>query len=286
MMVIKQFLKEKWKDILVAVIAGLLVWFIPKVFEKFLGTSTDLLSIQIVAVFLIVISLIIFLVTTSNKKNIRANEELIEKYKEQIIKYEEQINQYNQLGIIKVLSSTIEGEGSTVSVLKEVDKSFFFMGIAGTKWIQKASNFNDTMRKLAAVHGSKICFILLNPMSVVARNISMASKKNDYYMKDLILENLRILKKCKEELGLNLEVKLFSHEPVFRIAIVDDEKIYFGQYRVNDDGENLSQIVLQGKDTMLYREISEYYSVAWDCLNLQWLDFDKLEDSSYLNSLK
>jgi len=282
----KAFLKEKWKDILVAVIAGLLVYAIPQLLKFFFGMSANLLTIQIIAIVIIVIALVIILVFSNEKRKEMADNLLINKYEKQIQAYEEQEKLYNGVGIVKMLPSTMEGEGSTSSILNEVDKSFYFMGIAGTKWIQKADNFEKTMRKLTAIHGSKVRFILLNPMSVEARNMSLAEGKSQYYMRDLVLNNLRTLKTLKDELGINLEVKLFSHMPVFRIAIVDEEKIYFGQYRINSGGENLSQIVLQGKDKMLYRELSEYYSIAWDNANLKCFDFDKIDDQSYLDSLK
>lgn len=282
----KAFLKEKWKDILVAVIAGLLVYAIPQLLKLFFGMSANLLTIQIIAIIIIVIALVIILVFSNEKRKVMADSPLINKYEKQIQVYEEQERLYNGVGIVKMLPSTMEGEGSTSSILNEVDKSFYFMGIAGTKWIQKADNFERTMRKLTAIHGSKVRFILLNPMSVEARNMSLAEGKSQYYMRDLVLNNLRTLKTLKDELGINLEVKLFSHMPVFRIAIVDEEKIYFGQYRINSGGENLSQIVLQGKDKMLYRELSEYYSIAWDNANLKYFDFDKIDDQSYLDSLK
>lgn len=282
----KAFLKEKWKDILVAVIAGLLVYAIPQLLNFFFGMSANLLTIQIIAIIIIVIALVIMLVFSNEKRKEMADTPLINKYEKQIQAYEEQERLYNGVGIVKMLPSTMEGEGSTSSILNEVDKSFYFMGIAGTKWIQKADNFERTMRKLTAIHGSKVRFILLNPMSEEARNMSLAEGKSQYYMRDLVLNNLRTLKTLKDELGINLEVKLFSHMPVFRIAIVDEEKIYFGQYRINSGGENLSQIVLQGKDKMLYRELSQYYSIAWDDINLKCFDFDKIDDQSYLDSLK
>lgn len=276
------FFKEKWKDILVATIAGLLVVVLPKLFNKIWGTSPNLLTIQIVAI-VVIVSVMVFVCFILNRNGSSEAERHLNEENE---KLKEQIQMYSELGIVKMLPSTIEGEGSTTSILREVDKSFYFMGIAGTKWIKKADNFEETMRKLTATHGSKVRFIILNPMSVAARNMSLADKKDKNYHRDLIISNLRELKKIKEELHLNLDVKMYSHMPIFRIAIVDEEKIYFGQYRINDGGENLSQIVLQGKDKMLYRELSEYYEVAWDNVDLKWFDLSRIDDTQYLDTLK
>ena len=47
-----------------------------------------------------------------------------------------------------------------------------FIGVSGNKWIRKASNFNETMKRIYGRHGD-VRFILLNPNSEEAKRLSI-----------------------------------------------------------------------------------------------------------------
>lgn len=259
------FFNEKWKDILVNTIAGIVVLIIPRITDRLFSDADNILTVQIAAIAIIVITNII-----SNlmlKKGKKSNDE--------------QVQILEQMGIVKIVPTTTEGEGSTESILSECDNNFSFMGIAANKWIHGAMNFDMTMKKILARNGS-VRFILLNPISITAKNMSIASQQVDSYMREKILNNIRELKKYYD-LGLKIQVKVFSYMPVFRIAIVDDEKIFLGHYKVNNDGSHLPQLILQGKNKILFRQFWDYFNVTWNRSDLKSIDFSKLDDPEYLN---
>lgn len=267
--------KEFWKQVLVNTFAGILVLVLPSIFNTvFTNPTYVIISLQAASI-VIIIATNIFLYRYRCKQC---------EDKKNRLKVQQQTTMLDQIGIVKIVPSTVTGEGSTEHILSECDDHFFFMGIAATKWIRGAQNFDKTMKKILARNGT-VRIIMLNPMSTSARNMSIASEKAANYLKESILKNMKELKEYKD-LGLDIAIKVYSHIPIFRIAIVDNEKIYVGHYQVNDDGEDLSQMVLNGKDKILFRQFFDYYSVTWDSDELKPIDLDSLDDYNYLATLE
>ncbi len=266
--------KQFGKEILVNIIAGVILLILPSIFSKvFNDTKFVIIGLQIVSIVAIIAINFVFYRFKCKKCEDKQNR----------LEIQRQANMINQIGIVEMLSSTIEGEGSTEKILVGCDNHFFFMGIAATKWIKGAKNFDETMKRLLARNG-KVQIIMLNPMSKFAKNMSIASGKAENYLQNSIIKNMKELKTYKE-LGLNITVKVYSHMPIFRIAVVDDEKIYVGHYRVNSDGTSLSQIKLQGKDKILFKQFLDYCNVTWDSEELKTIDLDELDNQNYLLGL-
>lgn len=267
------FLRDRWKDILSDVIAGLLLLVIPNLISKFTDGERLVTSLQIIAIVIILVSNMVITFFVQKKKQ-RAD--FASKESQQKVLFD-------QMGIVKILPNTVEGEGSTKSILSECENHFFFMGIAANKWIRGADNFDFVMKKILARNGS-VRFVVLNPMSKAAQNLSLAGHNPTNHLRTVILGNLKELVQYRN-MGLNIQVKAFSHLPVFRIAIVDNERIYLGHYKVNNDGSQLPQLLLQGKNKILFKQFFDYYNITWNSPDLITIDLDKLEDDEYLNTL-
>ncbi len=190
---------------------------------------------------------------------------------------------YNEVGVIDIAPSTTKGKGSTENILSECDNNFFFMGIAATKWIKDAHNFDEVMKKLLMCNGS-VRIIMLNPMCESAKHLSTALGKAEEYLKESVLKNMRELREYKK-MGLNIEIKVYSHMPVFRIAIIDNQKIYVGHYRVNDNGEKLPQLILQGKNKILFKQFFDYWNVTWNDVGLKTINLDMIDNEEYIKKL-
>lgn len=266
--------KEFWKEVLVNTIAGIIVLVLPPIFNTiFANTTYVIIGLQAASI-ITIIATNVFLYRHRCKQC---------EDKKNRLKIQQQASMLDQIGIVKIVPSTITGEGSTEYILSECDDHFFFMGIAATKWIRGAKNFDKTMKKLLARNGT-VRIVMLNPMSTSAKNMSIASEKSDNYLREIILKNMKDLKVYRD-FGMDIAIKVYSHIPIFRIAIVDNEKIYVGHYRINDDGGDLSQMVLQGKDKILFRQFFDYCSVIWDSDELKPIDLDSLDDDNYLATL-
>lgn len=267
------FIRERWKDILSDIIAGLLLLVIPNLISKFLAGEQLITSLQITAIAIILVSNVVIKIITQKKKQ---KADLAAEGNNQMVLYD-------QMGIVKILPNTVEGEGSTKSILSECENHFSFMGIAANKWIRGADNFDFVMKKILARNGT-VRFVVLNPMSKAAQNLSIAAHNPADHLRTIILGNLKELVQYRN-MGLNIQVKAFSHLPVFRIAITDNERIYLGHYKVNNDGSQLPQLLLQGKNKILFKQFFDYYNVTWNNPDLITIDLDKLEDDEYLNTL-
>lgn len=191
---------------------------------------------------------------------------------------------------IRVAPSTITGEGGTESILSECQRDFYFMGIAANKWIKKANNFDSTMKKIMAKQG-EVRFILLNPMSKEAEKLSIAGGNPSDYLRQVISDNIKSLQIYKK-MGLNVRVKVYSHMPVFRVAIVDKiEKVYVGSYEPNSDGNDIQQIILdsnsnnRGTESVLKDQFLDYFEVTWNDDSLNEIEIDSIENEEYLKTL-
>lgn len=193
---------------------------------------------------------------------------------------------------IRTVPSTTTGEGGAESVLSMCQKDFYFIGIAANKWIKKAPNFDSVMKKIIMKHG-EVQFILLNPMSAEAEKVSIAGGNPPDHLKHIITENIKSLQQYKHN-GLNVRVKVYSHMPVFRIAIVDiNKRVYVGSYEPGKDGNDLRQVVLcqegngAGATTegILKEQFLDYYFITWNDETLKEVDIDAITDEAYLATL-
>ena len=139
------------------------------------------------------------------------------------------------------------------------------------------------MKKLLMCNGS-VRIIMLNPMCESAKHLSTALGKAEEYLKESVLKNMRELREYKK-MGLNIEIKVYSHMPVFRIAIIDNQKIYVGHYRVNDNGEKLPQLILQGKNKILFKQFFDYWNVTWNDVGLKTINLDMIDNEEYIKKL-
>ena len=190
---------------------------------------------------------------------------------------------------IKIADSTISGEGGTEHILSECNNSFFFMGIAANKWIKKAKNFDAVMKHIIYKNG-KVRLILLNPMSKDAVKLSLAGGNRKNYLNGVIKENIRALQHYKK-MGLNVKVKVYSHMPVFRIAIVDEtQKVYVGSYNTDSDGADIPQIILDSDtsnnktEDILRLQFLDYFNVSWNDESLDEIDIYRIDDDVYMKS--
>jgi hypothetical protein len=176
-----------------------------------------------------------------------------------------------RIGIFDVALSMTEGKGSTESILKTVNDDFSFMGIAANKWIRTGPLLEETIKKVCA-RNNRSRFLLLNPDSSEARRLSQLQHGDSNYTPRLIMESLHSLK-VLHEMGCNVDVKLYSFLPIFRLAIIDENIIYLGYYRSRGAGQDSPQLLLSREDrTSYFQPFREYFEDIWNnfSIDLDW----------------
>lgn len=116
--------KQFGKEILVNIIAGVILLILPSIFSKvFNDTKFVIIGLQIVSIVAIIAINFVFYRFKCKKCEDKQNR----------LEIQRQANMINQIGIVEMLSSTIEGEGSTEKILVGCDNHFFFHGYCCNK---------------------------------------------------------------------------------------------------------------------------------------------------------
>ncbi len=178
---------------------------------------------------------------------------------------------YKNIGIVNIVQSMTGGKGSTETILKTVKNQFCFMGIAARKWINTEPLLESIIKKVAA-RNRTMRFLLLNPDSPEAIRLSQIEHGNPDVVPEAIRDSLRNFKALREK-GYNVDVKLYSCLPIFRIAIVNNETAYVGFYRAGTDGSNSPQLILSSKANITYfQPFTELFNDTWDrtAVDVDW----------------
>ena len=80
-----------------------------------------------------------------------------------------------QLGIVHILNRSDKGEGSTKSYMTRANSQIYFVGIAASKWLSQRDTFETTIRRICALNGGRIRFLLLNPDADAVQKLSLAN---------------------------------------------------------------------------------------------------------------
>ena len=180
-------------------------------------------------------------------------------------------------GIIKILGSSVKGEGSTASYMKKATHSICFVGIAASKWVSNPDLLEKTIRSICSLNSGYIKFLLLNPNSQAATKLSLAQESyNDDSVKQKIENSLKKLKEITENLSRSypqvldrFEIHLYDQMPIYRLTIIDSSRAYFCFYQKGCDGSRLKQFVIKPKvitelsQQNIFNSMSEYFENLW-----------------------
>jgi hypothetical protein len=169
---------------------------------------------------------------------------------------------FRHFGIARMLPSVNEGKGSTASILKSVEVSFAFMGIAARRWINTEPVIDRLVKEICNPN-RPVRFLLLDPDSQEAVRQSKVLNGNDRDVPDSIRRSLNTFKSWRAN-GCNIEVKLYNFLPVFRIAMVDDDTAYVGFYRGGMARTDSPQLVLDHEGhPSFFQPFKDYFEMNW-----------------------
>ena len=187
-------------------------------------------------------------------------------------------------GMKDVLPSMSEGKGSTAAILKTVTSDFDFMGIAARKWMGTGDLIDRKIKEVGS-RGGNLQFLLLNPQDIEAKKLSIANDFEESHVPNLIIKTLRGLKPYFDS-NINIEVRLYNFMPIFRIAIVNNRKMYLGFFRPRTKGKDSIQLVLDSDyEQSVFKPFKEYFNMIWNDDKTKIVDLARVDDDDYINSL-
>lgn len=182
------------------------------------------------------------------------------------------------LGIVKILNSSIKGEGATEAYMKRSTRSIYFVGIAASKWVNNADLLEKTIRTICSRNCGSIKFLLLNPDSDAAKKLNLPQNSpNEKSIKDKINISLNKLSEIANRVANSddkilekFEIRLYNQMPIYRLVIIDDNRAYFCFYQIGCDGSNLKQFVIkpkhssESKQENIFNCMTEYFESLWN----------------------
>lgn len=147
----------------------------------------------------------------------------------------------SKLGIQSGVASSRGSKFSPKSCMTRTEHDLDFMGILGSKWVEKPGNFNRLRSLLTEIEqdGNEIRFLLADWTSdgyqrhLERRNRESLSlvRRADHYLDYLQLD---------EEFEC-LEVRLYSQIPTFRLVFIDDKELGVSRYRYEPPNEDFDR---------------------------------------------
>ena len=169
-------------------------------------------------------------------------------------------------GVVKVLDSVTEGEGSTKAIINRVNDNFSFMGIGARKWILTGDTFLDMIKRVGA-RRDEIRILLLDPNSPEAKRIARSVDMEENELKEMIKDSLIFFRRMKDQ-RMNIRVRLYTFMPIFRITIADNRLVYLGFYRGRTTGKDTPQLVLDASKRLSFsKPFQEYFDMIWNDKN-------------------
>lgn len=176
------------------------------------------------------------------------------------------------LGIQEGVSSARGSKYSPERCMERTDLNLDFMGMLGSKWVEKPDNYNKFNDLLEAVkeNDGQVRFLLANWQSDGyetllrrrnRRDMSLV-RRADHYRDYLQLANEY---DC-------LEVRLYSEVPTFRMVFIDNNELGVSRYRYSppendefDRGRKIPHVVInKDADFSIYKPFEEIFEEIWD----------------------
>ena len=161
-----------------------------------------------------------------NYNNIlQTDDETIGKTIQELQAYREKVKMYEELGIINCTKGLKDTDLDPLRCMSSVHSSLFFMGVGGEKWVKDAQlrkSFENMLRRTESV-GGEVRFLLINPASDAYGDLYQLRGESVPY--DSYGQFVMLIKKYS-----NLNVRLYSHMPSFRMQFVDDSYLAVSRY--------------------------------------------------------
>jgi len=161
--------------------------------------------------------------------------------------------------------------------LNEIRASLDFMGHGGSKWTKERDQFSSMLGRIGNNRG-KARMLLLNPQCKIARKKSEIRFGHPHELPRKVATSLLTIGSLQRTYD-NLQVKLYSHMPHFRLTIVDRRMAIVGHYRSYDrDSEGTPLLAWENAaDWSFFTSFVAYFDHEWDAADdVDWDTIEKL----------
>lgn len=163
-----------------------------------------------------------------------------------------------QVGLVAIYKSGFETRRST---LEEATRSFWFMGLSA-QYVCSVDEFREIIRTR---RGCQYRFLLLNPDSEYVEEIEHREDMGKKTLASYIRASIEDLMDIHERSNPNIEVKLYTELPTFRIIITNRKRCYIGFYSTTQ-GIRAPQMVFEEAtgEMSFYIPFSSLFDQYWE----------------------
>lgn len=154
-----------------------------------------------------------------------------------------------------------------------------FLGIGASK-LTREPEFENALARCRPDRPIK--FLLLNPTDErLVRAAQRFERDRDEY-KRIVIDSLGIIAQLRDRRALNIEVRFYSTEPIFRLMFIDDSICLFSYYVLGEgDGSQLPQLHVESAPQAAPSSISFYHALELYFEKL-WADSQQWDFKDYL----
>ncbi len=164
----------------------------------------------------------------------------------------------SEIGINNIYTTK---KNSFSKIVENANNSFFFLGISA-----KRTNSSPIIQKKIIEIGRKngeIRFLLLDPDSENVKKRADDEKDDYNSWKNEINATITRLKSLEKKHNITIQIRVFDEYPVWRMNIIDSNKIYLNYFLLNKQGAQSPQIELIENDNSIFWPLFNTYNELW-----------------------
>lgn len=166
---------------------------------------------------------------------------------------------------LKMVHSTWAKSGFTADkLIRQCNSMFRFMTITGRTSIFR-TEVESAILERCTVGKCRFQFLLLHPFSPYLEAFCQAEGTSAEQTREKIIAVTRNLLEIKRQHNLKLEVRWTKSYPIWRIALVDDRRVYVGFYGIGRKGYEGPLVIANNTlDSCFYYPFSTFFNYTWN----------------------
>lgn len=163
----------------------------------------------------------------------------------------------NALGILETYNKLEDSKANPQVCMSTVDSSLDFLGNGASKWSNHLGLFEEMLKRIG--NRGEVRFLLVDPIKNKHpdEEISKRSARSILNLWDIKTANPTI----------KFDIRLYEHNPFFRVTFIDREELFIGHYRGNYHSDSkdspVLNIVSKGVQWTLFHPFRAYFENEW-----------------------
>ena len=150
--------------------------------------------------------------------------------------------------------------------IEAVQRNLDFMGHGASKWSAQVDQMAAMLLRLSDTPTGRVRMLVLNPVSDICQSKSRVRYPHDPgKLPRKILTSLQRLE-ALAKIHDNLHIKLYDHEPIFRLTIIDHDLVIVGHYRNYLRGSEATPLLVINArfDWTFYLPFNRLFEAEWE----------------------